>query len=243
MYDTHPHRTLAARFSEERGNCFLYGCVTLVILGLLGGLIAFLVTRNFVSEVRDKFTEAAPIALPTVDMPAGQIQSLIARVDDYARDLRAGKPLPALTLSEAEVNALLQNHPDLKHIYGGLLYVTLEEGRVTGNMSTPLDWLPGLGGRYFNGSATFDISLKDHNVDIFLRSASVKGEKVPEQYVAPVRQKDFAKNWERDRDARTLIEKIDSVKIEKGSVTVTPANKAEAVPAPPAENKASPGPA
>ncbi len=234
MNDNRPLQTLLPRFREDRGNCFLYGCVTLVVLALIGGLIAFIVGRNFVREVREKYTETAPVELPTIDIPADQIQALITRVDEYARDLRAAKPLPSLTLSEQELNALLQNHPDLKDIYGGLLYLVIEDGGVTGKLSVALDWFPGFHGRYFNGSATFDVSLNNDDPDIYLESATFKGEAVPERYLTQTRGEDFADRWDHDPDARTLIRQIDSVKLEQGSITFVPKAKTEsAEPAPP----------
>src|SRR5262245_4398703 len=96
MHSNAPLRTFKQRIWEERGNCFLYGCVTVVILCLIGGLIAFLVARNFFGKIREKYTETAPIELPTVEMSAEQIDALIKRVDQYAVDLRAGKPVPTL---------------------------------------------------------------------------------------------------------------------------------------------------
>ena len=233
MHNTRSIHTLWPRIREERGNCFLYGCVTLVVLALLGGLIAFIVGRNFIREVREKYTEATPVEIPTIDMPADQIQALIKRVDDYARDLRADKPLPVLTLTEQEVNALLQNHPDLKDIYGGLVYLTLEDGGVTGKLSVALDWFPGMKGRYFNGAATFEVSLQNDDPDIYLKSATFKGEQVPDQYLVQMREQDFADHWDHDPDARTLLRKIESVKLEKGKITFTPKAKDDAAaPAP-----------
>ncbi len=243
MNDNRLHRALWLRIREERGNCFLYGCVTLVILGLLGGLIAFIVGRNFVREIREKYTESTAIELPTIDMPADQIQALITRVDTYAADLRADKPLPSLTLSEAEVNALLQNHPDLKDIYGGLMYLSLEEGGVTGKMSVALDWFPGMNGRYFNGSASFDVSFDNDDADIHLKSATVKGEEVPEEYLVQMRSEDFADHWDHNPDARTLVRKIESVKIEKGSITFVPKVTTESLVPLPTEPATEPAPA
>jgi len=246
MTNTHPLCTFLPRIREERGNCFLYGCVTLVVLALLGGLIAFIVGRNFVREVREKYTETAPIALPTIDMAADQVQALITRVDTYAADLRADKPLPSLTLSEQEVNALLQNHPDLKEIYGGLLYLTLQDGGVSAQLSVALDWFPGFRGRYFNGSADFEVTLQNDDPDIYIKSAIFKGEAVPEQYLTQVRMQDFADHWDHDPDARTLLRKIESAKIEKGSITFVPKNKIESAPTPatpaPTDSQQTPAP-
>lgn len=217
---------------EERGNCFLYGCVTLVILGLLGGLVAFLGLRYAMQQAREKYTEEVPIELPTVDMAQGDVDALVSRVDAYAKDLRDGKPLEPMTLSEDDLNALLQHHPDLKATYGDHMYVTLGDNTITAQMSLPLDWLPLFRNRFFNGTATFDVGFISGRPQIYLNSASVKGEEVPLEQVRELRRTNFGDEWSNDADARSLMDKVDTISVTKDGVTITPANKpgAEAAP-------------
>jgi hypothetical protein len=225
MRDNMTLQAITRKLREDAGNCFLYGCVTLVVLGILAGLASFLVVRNFAREMREKYTEAAPAELPTADLPAAATEALIARVDEYFKKLRAGEPLGTLTLTENEVNALLQNHPDLKEDFGNLVYLTLGTGTATGQMSVPLDWLPMFSGRYFNGTATFDFEVSGGRVELYLTGATVKGEPVPEQFIVAFRSENMAADWMRnDADARTLMEKIDTVKIDSGTVVITPVN-------------------
>lgn len=244
--DTHVH-PIVRKLREESGNCFLYGCVTLVVLAVLGGLISFIVVRNLAGQVREKYTEPTPAVLPTSDLPATEIQALIGRVDDYVKKLRAGDPLGTLTLTQNEVNALLQNHPDLKEDFGSIVYLTLDDGSATGQMSLPLDWLPLFGGRYFNGSATFDFEVTRGRAELYLTGATVKGEEVPDQYMIGISTENLAQEWQRDHeDVRTLLDKIESMEIVSGTVVLTPKNLAEPALVPivegdaPAETPAAP---
>jgi len=218
--------------SEERGNCFLYGCVTLVILALLGGLVLFLTLRYAMTQFRDRFTEATPVELPTVDMPQGDIDALIKKIDAYSNDLRGGKALEPITLTQDDLNALLQNHPDLKETFGDHMYVTLGDSTITTQMSFPLDKLPFpvpmMGGRYFNGIATFDVGFVGQRAQVFLRSASVKGEEVPLSQVQEMRGTNFAEEWSKQPDPRSLMDKVESIKVSEDGITITPVNKAQA---------------
>ncbi len=224
--------------ADERGNCFLYGCVTVVVICLLGGLVAFLSLRYMMSQVREKYTAPAAVELPTVEMAQADIDALVTRVDAYADDLRADKPLEPIKLTEAEINALLQNHPDLKDTYGDHMYVTLGEGTVTAQMSLPLDWLPLFRERYFNGTATFDVGFLDGRFQIYLNSASVKGEDVPTQQIRQLRGENLGETWDDDPDARELMRKIDTISIAKDGVTITPKAPASGTGVPPAETAA-----
>lgn len=230
----HPYvHTIARKFREESGNCFLYGCVTLVILGILGGLISFIVFRNFARQVRDKYTEITAATLPTSGLSATDAQALIARVDDYTAKLRAGEPLGTLTLTQDELNALLQNHPDVKEDFGDKVYFTLGDSDATGQMSISLDWLPMFSGRYFNGTATFEFEVSGGRVELYLTGATVKGEPVPDEFIVTVRSENLAADWLRnDPDARALVDKIDTIKIQAGTVVITPKNLVEPVLAP-----------
>jgi len=217
---------------DERGNCFLYGCVTLVILGLLGAVVMFLMLRYGMQQIRDRFTEETPVELPTVDMPRADIDALVARVDAYAKDLRAGNPLPPLTLSQDDLNALLQNHPDLKNGFGDIMYVTLGDSTVSTQMSFPLDRLPFpvpmMRTRYFNGTATFDVGFIGSRAQVYLSSASVKGEDVPSEQIGEMRGTNFAEDWADDPDARSLMDRVDTIAVTTVGITITPKNKAGA---------------
>ncbi len=218
---------------EERGNCFLYGCVTLVVLALLGGLVVFLTLRYAMQQAKEKYTEAAPIELPTVNMPQAEIDALIQRVDQYAKDLREGTSLEPITLTETDLNALLQNHPDLKEDYGDRMYLTLGDNTITAQMSIALDWLPLFRSRFFNGTATFDVGFAGGRPQIYLNSASVKGEDVPLSQVQELRRENFGDAWSDDPDARSLMERIDTIAVTKDGITITPSESA--APAAPAD--------
>lgn len=236
---------LMQRLREEHGNCFLYGCVTLVVLAILGGLISFLVVRNFAGQVREKYTEPTAAVLPTADLSPDATQALITKVDEYFDKLRADEALGILTLTESELNALLQNHPDLKEDFGSIVYLELGDGSATGQMSVPLDWLPWFGGRFFNGTATFDFEVEGGRAELYITGATVKGEPVPDQYMVGMRTENLATNWQREhRDVQAMLEKIDSVKIVAGTVVITPANLTEMIPidAAPAETPAEEAP-
>jgi hypothetical protein len=229
LMSTHNYRPFVRRLiRDERGNCFLYGCVTLVILALLGGLIVFLSIRYVARELREKYTEEAPVELPTVDLPQSEIDALVERINQYAEDLRDGKPLEPITVTQDDINALLQNHPDLKEMYGDHMYVTLGDSKITAQMSLPLEWLPLFRNRYFNGTATFDVGFLGGKFQIYLDTASVKGEDVPRDQLRPYRRENFGDVWEENQDARSLIDKIESVTVKESGVTVVPVNKASA---------------
>lgn len=208
---------------EERGNCFLYGCVTVVILGLLGALVAFLVIRYQFQQLREQYTDTEPVELPTATLPTDELNALIERVDAFAAALRNDEPAEALELTDDEINALLQNHPDVDSEFGDWFYLTFnDDNTVTAQTSVPLNWLPFFGDRYFNGEVRAEVAIRNGRFEVYVQDAVVKGEAVPEQYMTQIRNENMAQDI--DEDAQELVDKIESLEVEDGAVAIVPKN-------------------
>ena len=214
---------LARQFNADEGNCFLWGCAALVLVAILGTILAGLTFWFMVRQLREKYTETEPVELPVVEIAEEDLEALIQRVDDFAEGLREAGPMDPLTLTQDELNALIQYHPDLDD-FAGRVYFTLEDEAVTGQVSVSLDVIPGFGGRYFNGSATFDVALENGRFTVFVNAATFKGEPVPEELMEGIRGENLAGNMNEDDEARELIDKINTLAIENGAVTITPVN-------------------
>ena len=226
---------IGRQIRRNDGNCFLWGCATLALVLVLGSLVAGFTFRYVFQQAREKYTDDEPIDLPVVEMEREELDALIDRVDAFEQGLRDDEPVEALVLTQKDLNALFQHHPELTH-FAGRVYVTIEEDDVlTGQVSVPLDFFPGLGGRYFNGSATFDAAIEDGRFTVFVVSATLKGEPVPETFMDGLRGENLAKDLHSDPDTKELIDKIERLEIKDGTITITPANLKKA----PAEGAAA----
>ena len=96
-----------------------------------------------------------------------------------------------------------------------------------GQVRVPLDIFPGFGGRYFNGSATFDVGLKNGRFSVFVIAATLKGEPVPESFIQGIRSENLAGEIHDDPDFEELVDKLDSIVVADGVITITPANLKE----------------
>src|SRR5438132_12658325 len=93
------------------------------------------------------YTESKPNALPVVNMSQPEIEQLRQRVDSFQDAVRTGRPTEPLSLSSDEINAYIQNDPNLAKAKGKV-YVTIEGDRMKGQISLPLDQM---GLRIFRG--------------------------------------------------------------------------------------------
>src|ERR1700679_2457080 len=146
---------------KQRG-CFFYGCIIASILAVLFAIllavIGFLGYRLF-NQLIDQYTSTTPQTLPKVEMPAEQVTTLKDRVEAFRKAVEAGTPTEPLVLTSDDLNALIEDNPELK----GVIYVKVEKDEVKGQISLPLDKLNFgmVRGRYLNGEADFKASLSD----------------------------------------------------------------------------------
>ncbi len=212
----------------KKHGCFFYGCLTLIILALLGGTITFFVGRamyrQFMAAV-EQYTDTSPANLPKVEMSPSALDALQKRWAAFKEALDAGKPAEALTLTGDELNALIASTPELAPIKDRFR-VTIVGDQVRGQVSLPLDefgklpLLSRLKGRYVNGAASFKADLENGFLVVTLQSLEVKGRKVPEEIMTSLRQQNLAKDVYQNPKNAEVVAKLESIKVDDGRVVV-----------------------
>ena len=203
---------------KQRG-CFFYGCIIASILAVLFAIlmvvIAFL-TYRLVNQLVDQYTSTTPQSLPKVEMPAEQVKTLKDRVEAFRKAVKAGTPTEPLVLTSDDLNALIEDDPELK----GVVYVKVENDAVKGQISLPLDKL-NVGmvrGRYLNGEAEFKASLADGVLIVTIESVEVNGQKVPEDVMKELRKQNLAKDAYKNEETSEMIRKLESLEVKDGKI-------------------------
>jgi len=209
------------RLLENRGNCALWGCASLLVIAIVGIVVVTISAKILFNNFRDTYTDTEATELPIVEMEAEKIESLLDKVDDYYGSLENGDASDPLTLTEKELNALVQYHPELDDL-SRIVYFTLEDDLLNGELSVPLDQFPGFGGRYFNGNASFDLVFGDDGLEVFIVEAEVKGDPVPEDYLGGFRQQNMAHKYQEDSNTRDVMDRIEDIEIREGILIITP---------------------
>jgi hypothetical protein len=205
---------------RQRG-CFFYGCIIASILAVLMvvaiGVGAFLFYR-FLGRVVEEYTATAPRELPKVEMPAEQRQAVKQRFEAFRKAATEGKATEPLVLTSDDLNALIEENPELK----GKIYVTIEGDKLKGQISIPLEKI-GIGmlrGRYLNGEAELKASLSDGVLIVTLDSIEVNGKRPPENFLEQMRQQNLAKDAYKDPQNAEMIRKFESLEIKDGKITI-----------------------
>jgi hypothetical protein len=223
--------TQAPPVKKGRG-CFFWGCLTCIVLFLIVCVAIFAVVQFAKSQVR-AYTDSAPMKLPKVEMADAEYKELQQRVRSFTDALDAGKATNTLTLTERELNALIAKS-GRNNEFADRVYVSFEGDQVKGQISIPLPDIPLIGkGRYLNGEATFRVVLTNGTLFVSPQTIIVKGKPVPDRFMQPLKQENFAKDAANDPKAAEAIGKFDSIVIQDGKVIIKPRANSGASPPPP----------
>ncbi len=210
--------------------CFFWGCLTLAIvfLTLLIGvpLAAYFTLKHYVS----KYTADAPLKIAVVELPEKEMQALEARFEAFEASMKKGAEPQDLEVSAKELNALIGKDPDLK----GHVLVRIADGRVGGDVSIPMDELPGGAGRHLNATVDFDVSMVGGVVVVTLADARVNGAPLPPPIMKGLSGQNLAKDIYKDPENAEVLRKFESLEI-VGDKIILKARKqpVEALVAPP----------
>lgn len=209
-------------------SCCLWGCLVAFIFVVLLTIALALIARSTLMSFRDNWTSTQPQELPAVAIEPAALDALVQRVDAFAASVEQRSPAAPLVLSQDEINALIQHHPDWRDLHDKV-YVEIDDGMIKGLVNFPLDLIPLLGGRYLHGAVTFDVEFADGRLQVYVDSAIVNDQPLPEEYMAAIRRENLAQEFLRDNpDAQAVIDQIETIRIEDEKLIIVP--KVQAAP-------------
>lgn len=159
--------------------CFAKGCLTVVVVVLVLGIVLiggglFVVNRGI-----NLFTATAPAQIQTRPATPTELQLAKAKLDSLRSAIR-NRVETTIEFTADDVNALLQNEPEFRGARNHAR-VAMANSIVSLDLSAPLDsakWSR-LKGRWFNGSIQFGFSYVDDNFNFDVRSAEANGYQFP----------------------------------------------------------------
>lgn len=212
---------MAERAKGSRG-CLFYSLVGVGLALVVVGVATFLGMRA-AKKMIGEYTDAAPKPLPEVSLTPAEMQALQDRLNDFQQAVRQGRAEQPLRLSSDEVNALISTSP-AGEAFRGRVHVQLEGSTPRAQLSLPLDelGLPVFKGRYFNGTATFEISLHDGFLRVSPTDLNANGRRLPGIYLDKIRKLNLAEKVNADPRASLALENIRSVEVKDGQLVVQP---------------------
>jgi len=210
--------------TKKRG-CRKYiaiGCTSVLLLAAIGGFFAYRGVKGFISGMTEKYTYTTPLELPSVDVSEDEAEAVLERVATFTEALKQNGQPSALMLTSRDINVLIHRHPDWTNM-AGKVYVTIEEDRIQGQTSIPLDDFGGMfKGRYLNGSVVFRLDMTAGRLLVFIDSVDVGGKAFPEEVMSALRAKNLAEDVNKDPDSTAILQTLDSITVRDGSLSIVP---------------------
>ena len=234
--------------STKRGGCLMIGCAAIFIGGIFMILCTgFGAYRLYMQQV-EKYTSEEPLDLPVVSYDEEQLTKLKERLDSFSANMESRSqedmdddPIaddtsnePSQTIDEMaveenepevlelrltaeDINALIAHEEKLK----GRVFVRIEDGKIRGDLSFPLDdILPKGEGRFFNGSVTFEVQLRDGELFVGMDEIRVNGEELPSHFTEELQKKNLAEDAMKDAQTKKLLDQFEKVEVDGDELVV-----------------------
>lgn len=207
---------IAPRAQTGRG-CFFWGCLTLVLLGIaVGGCTGFFAYVLYKGAL--DATSTTPVPVEVYTLKPGEAEDLAKRLAEFERAAGAGGPAE-LELSADDLNAYIASNQELQG-WAGKAYLRIEGDQVFMDVSLPLEDVPFLSGRYFNGKLGVKLGLVDGRLIAFPESAIVNDKPVNEDLMKQVREQDILKATRREGGIADFRTKANSLEVRDGRIVL-----------------------
>jgi hypothetical protein len=194
------------------------------LLVLMMGALLF--GLYYVKKLINRYTDTAPMALPTLQMSQSEMDKVKQRFEAFQEAVRQKRPTEPLTLTADDINALIASGPD-RQALSRKFYVSLEGNQLKGEVSVPLKelGLPMFKGRYLNGSATFDLSFRNGALSVTPQAIMVKGKPLPEVYMKEIRKQDLAAGFTNEPKTVAVLQGLEDIQVNEGKLVIVPKEK------------------
>ena len=202
--------------------CLLGGCLSVILLIVIGISATFYVGYRFYKSQLETYTSSQPVEIKSVEYTEEEVAAVKKRIDDFKAALEKGEAPEQLVLTADEINAIISSEKELK----GKLFVKIEDGEIKGEASFPVPEVVPLGkGRYFNGSMSLKASLENGVLIVTVDNAEVNGKPVPEEFMTSMRNQNLAKDAYNDPKTAEFLRKFENLTIDDNKIILTPAKK------------------
>lgn len=196
---------------EARGGrgCLFWGCLITAIIFLVL-LIGIPVGIYFgAKHLVNKFTTEEPAGIAVVELPEEQLVELATRFEAFGKALKSDEAPADFELTAEELNGLINENDDFR----GRVFVRIKDGQIGGDVSIPMDKLPGGSGRFLNATVDFDVSMAEGQLVVVLNGATVNGTSIPKEVLDELANENLAQELVKDKEAAKVLAKFDSLEI------------------------------
>ncbi len=205
--------------SKRRKGCVFYGCLSLLVLFVVGLLAVYIGAQIGLRKLAANYTSKTPLEIPKVVQTSSDLAALEERILNFIKSADQRAASGPFELSAKELNGLVQTkQPALEAL--GNFAIELAPSEVRAQMSIPLDSLgrSAFKGRFLNGEIILGIALTNDALNFEVKSFTVKGKPLPAILVAQFQSKAFLASVNDNPEVQKLASRLEKIEIKEGSV-------------------------
>ena len=198
--------------------CMLWGCITIVIIGVIGTGASIFAFNKAVSTI-NKYLDDKPAEF-TLPAPTEDQVNSAAIKGKSLQDAIENQSGGTFAFTDAEINAMISEGLKKQGATKIKARVTIADGEVKGEISVPVEELfPQAKDKHLNGEATFEVkkaSRKDQ-LQIKLTDLTVRGESIPKNVMNSLKTANLAEEIytnPENHEARKVLENVESITVE-----------------------------
>ncbi len=212
--------TAPEKKSGGRG-CFLYGCLSLVAVFILGLVLVVVGVRHYINSTIEQFTAAEPETMEPATLPEAEMRQLQERLRNFGQALQQTNEAAQLSLETRELNAVIATETRFNEVKDRLRVELQDDGMVC-RVSLPLDplsnliFLSRLKGRHLNATLNVQVTVANGVLQTSLKSATVKGTAIPPELLARLEEKLPWQEIQQNPEIQEALARLGSLKIRDG---------------------------
>lgn len=210
--------------------CIFYGCLTVIVLVVVALVAVYFGVKSGVDNIVEQYTTTNSLSFAEVQLSEEEATAVQERVDEFIENLEQGEPAEPLALTGDEINALFAYDPDMS-AWKERIRVSIEGDQIQGQISIPLSvfpWPIKREDRYLNGEAVLQPQLSNGKFDVKFESVTIKGEKLPQEFIAELNKQDVSQQISQEPENQELFSKFSSIRVEDGKLILVPKNLKQA---------------
>ena len=195
-----------------------FGVIFATLFALAAGIVVFFVYQTY--NISKNITSPTPTELPVASPDQEKIKGLGDRISSFQTAINENKSAE-LVLSAQDLNTLVALEPD----FAGKVYFDIQEDQVSMKGTLPLGTVPGLEGRFLNGTIAMKISLQDQKLvitptKIVLDNPSMPGF-VQDTIMDSLKKQNLAEEALKEPEFQKWLKTIKDIKVSNGKIIIT----------------------
>ncbi len=195
-----------------------FGVIFATLFSLAAGIVGFFVYQTY--TISKTITSSTPTELPVASPDQVKMKELGDRIELFQTAIKQDQPAE-LVLSAQDLNTLVALEPD----FAGKVYFDIQGDQVSLKGTLPLGTVPGLEGRFLNGTIVMKISLQDQKLVITPTQLVLDNPDMPrfvqDAVMDSLKKQNLAEEALKEPEFQKWLKTIKDIKVSNGKIIIT----------------------